>query len=112
MSDCQPPHSPTTCETVCLRLGLEPMWWELKPSQNPAWDFNLHDWDSSPAKAHDICYGPNEAQFLDVSLQKEYSERQRQVRSGFIQIQKEADSDSGRVWAITEGECGCEMWHG
>ena len=84
MSDCQPPHSPTTCETVYLRLGLEPMWWGLKPSENPSWDLklrdwdsNLHDWDSSPAKAHSSWYRPNEAQFLNVSLQKEYSERQR-----------------------------------
>ena len=57
----------------------------LKPSQN-LWYLVL---------------GPNEAQVLDVSLQKEFSEMQS-VRSGFTQIQREAHS-TDRVWAITEG---------
>ena len=33
------------------------------------------------------------------------------VRSGFIQIQREAHSTE-KVWAITEGECGPEVWRG
>ena len=40
-------------------------------------------WDSNPAKTHglpteiiDLVLGPNEAQVLDVSSQKEFSERQ------------------------------------
>ena len=39
-------------ETVYLRLGLEPMWLGLKPSQNLAWDLNPYGWDSNPAKTH------------------------------------------------------------
>ena len=47
------------CETIYLRLGLEPMTWDqnpakpslgLEPSQNPAWDLNPGDWNSNPAK--------------------------------------------------------------
>ena len=41
-------------------LGLEPTWLGLKPSQNPQY----------------LVLGPNEAQVLDVSSQKEFSERQ------------------------------------
>ena len=79
-------------ETIYLRLELEHICQDLnlaKPSlgpegsQNPAWDSNPCGWDSNPAKVHtlppeisDLVLGPNEAQFLDVSLQKEFSERQ------------------------------------
>ena len=41
-------------------VGLEPMWLGLKPSQNPQY----------------LVSGSNEAQVLDVSLQKEFTERQ------------------------------------
>ena len=41
-------------ETVYLRLGLEPPWLGLEPSQNPQY----------------LVSGPNEAQVLDVSSQK------------------------------------------
>ena len=41
-------------------MGLEPTWLGLKPSQNPWY----------------LVSGPNEAQVLDVSSQKEFSERQ------------------------------------
>ena len=47
-------------ETVYLRWGLEPMWLGLESSQNPQY----------------LVSGPNEAQVLDVSLQKEFSEGQ------------------------------------
>ena len=47
-------------ETVYLRWGLELMWLVLKPSQNPQY----------------LVSGLNEAQVLDVSWQKEFSERQ------------------------------------
>ena len=47
-------------ETIYLRLGLEPMWLGLEPSQNPQW----------------LVSGPNEAEVLDVLSQKEFSERQ------------------------------------
>ena len=59
-------------------LGLEPV-------QNPAWDSNPWGLGSNPAKTQlslpteitDLVSGPNEALVLDVSLQKEFSERQR-----------------------------------
>ena len=41
-------------------LKLEPTWLGLKPSQNPGYLFS----------------GPNKAQVLGVSLQKEFSEKQ------------------------------------
>ena len=44
-------------------LGLEPIWLRLKPSQNP--------WH--------LVSGSNKAQVLDVSLQKEFSERQSEI---------------------------------
>ena len=47
-------------ETVYLRWGLKLMWLVLKPSQNPQY----------------LVSGLNEAQVLDVSWQKEFSERQ------------------------------------
>ena len=37
-------------ETIYHRLGLEPTWFGLKPSQNPVWDSYSHGWDSNPAK--------------------------------------------------------------
>ena len=65
------------------RLGLEPTWPGLEPSQNLDWDLNPHGWGSNPAKTHSLpteithlVSGPNEAQVLDVSSQKEFSERQ------------------------------------
>ena len=39
-------------ETIYLRLGLEPTWLRLKPSQTPACALNPHVWDSNPAKTH------------------------------------------------------------
>ena len=47
-------------EIVYLRLGLEPTWLGLMPSQNPWY----------------LVSGPNEAQVLDFSSHKEFSERQ------------------------------------
>ena len=47
-------------ETIYLRLGLEPMWLGLESSQNPQY----------------LVSGPNEAQVLNISLQKEFTERQ------------------------------------
>ena len=70
-------------ETVHLRLGLEPMRPELKPGLNADWDLDPHGWDSNRAKTHSLpteithlVSGLNEAQVLDVSSQKEFSERQ------------------------------------
>ena len=69
-------------EAVSLGLGLEPTWLGLKPSQNPAWDLNPCGCNLNSAKTHglpteitDLVSGPNEAQVLDVSSQKEFSER-------------------------------------
>ena len=53
-------------ETIYLRLGLEPMCWD----SNPAKTHGL------PTEIIDLVLGPNEAQVLDVSSQKEFSERQ------------------------------------
>ena len=72
-----PPSLHTTQnQTVHLRVGLG-------PSQNPLWDLNTPGWDTNLAKTHsllteitDLVSRPNEGQVLDVSLQKESSERQ------------------------------------
>ena len=55
----------------------------LEPSQNPGWDLNPRSWGSNLAKSHSLpteiahlVSGLNEAQVLDVSSQKEFSERQ------------------------------------
>ena len=55
----------------------------LEPGQNPDWGLNPRDQDSNPAKTHSLpteithlVSGLNEAQVLDVSSQKEFSERQ------------------------------------
>ena len=55
----------------------------LKLSLNPDGDLNPHSWDSNLAKTCSLpteithmVSGLNEAQALDVSLQKEFSERQ------------------------------------
>ena len=64
-------------------LSIKPTWQGLKHSQDPVWNLNPHRWDSNPAQRHgfpteiiDLVSGPNEAQVLDVSLQKELNERQ------------------------------------
>ena len=64
-------------------LSIKPTWQGLKPSQNPVWNLNPHSWDSNPAQRHsflaeitDLISGPNEAEVLDVSLQKEFRKRQ------------------------------------
>ena len=43
-------------EAGYFRLGLEPTWLGLKPSQNPGWDSNSHHWDSNPAQTHSTWY--------------------------------------------------------
>ena len=88
-------------ETMHLRLGLEPTCPGLEPGQNPDWDLSPRSWDSNPAQTHGLpteithlsgkirkqtgwrqaidsvlVSGLNEAQVLDVSSQKEFSERQ------------------------------------
>ena len=64
-------------------LSIKPTWQGLKPSQDPVWNLNPHHWDLNPAQRHgfpteiiDLVSGPNVAQVLDVSLQKEFSKRQ------------------------------------
>ena len=70
-------------ENVHFRLGLEPTRPGLEPGQNPDWDLSPLGRDSNPAKTHSLpteithlVSGLNEAQVLDVSSQKEFSERQ------------------------------------
>ena len=46
-------------ETIYLRLGLEPMWLGLESSQNPQY----------------LVSGPDRAEVLDISWQKEFTER-------------------------------------
>ena len=67
-----------------------PTWPGFKPGQNPDWHLNPHGrdsnprgWDSNRAKTHGLpseithlVSGLNEAQVLDVPLQKKFSERQ------------------------------------
>ena len=52
-------------ETVHLRLGLEPMCWDSNPAKT----------HSLPTEITHLVSGFNEAQFLDVTSQKEFSER-------------------------------------
>ena len=54
----------------------------MKP-RNSNWDLNQRGWDSNPVKTPSLpteiihlASAFNEAQFLDVSLQKEFSEKQ------------------------------------
>ena len=54
-------------ETIFLRLGYELMCWD----SNPAKTYGL------PNKIKDLVSGPNKTQVLDVSSQKEFSERLR-----------------------------------
>ena len=70
-------------EAIYLRLSLESMCWDSNPAKNPVWDSNPCGWDLNSAKTHglstkitDRVSGPIEAQVLDVSLQKEFNERQ------------------------------------
>ena len=56
-------------ETVYLRWGLELMWLVLKPSQNPQYLV-------SGLNEAQVLFFFFEAQVLDVSCQKEFSERQ------------------------------------
>ena len=60
-------------ETFYLRLSLEPTWPGLEPSQNPARDSaKTH---GLPTEITDPVLGSNEPLVLDISLQKEFSER-------------------------------------
>ena len=55
----------------------------LEPRQKLAWDLNPCGWASNLAKIHGppteithLILGPSETQIIDVSLQKEFSEKQ------------------------------------
>ena len=68
--------------TVALAVLLVLQVQVVKPFTSD-WDLNPCGWDSNPAKTHglptemiDLALGPNEAQVLDISSQKEFSERQ------------------------------------
>ena len=63
-------------EAVHLRLGLEPMLPGLELSQNPDCDLNPAKTHSLPTDITHLVLGLKETQVLDVSLQKEFSERQ------------------------------------
>ena len=68
--------------TVALAVLLVLQVQVVKPFTSD-WGLNPCGWDSNPAKTHglpteiiDLALGPNEAQVLDVSLQKELNETQ------------------------------------
>ena len=70
-------------------LGLEP---------SPVWDPNPGK--SLPTEIRDLVPGPNEAQVLDGSLQKEFSERHNDREEAALFREKHS---TDRVWHITEG---------
>ena len=66
-----------------LRLGLEHLQPGFNPGQNPDSDSNPRSRDLNPATTNSLpneithlVSGLNEAQVLDISLQKEFSEKQ------------------------------------
>ena len=70
-------------ETIHLRLGVEPMCWDSNLAKTQFGTLNLHDQDSNtaktqglPTKTRHLVSGLNEAQVIEVSLQKKFSERQ------------------------------------
>ena len=53
----QPGVEPIPCtgsETIYLRLGLDPTWLRLEPSQNPVWDSNSAKTYSLPTEVTDL----------------------------------------------------------
>ena len=92
-------------------LGPKPTWLGLKPSQNPAWDLNQRVWDSNPAKIHGIWFlDLMKIRFL-MSHRWKNSVRDKVIGKKWIYSDTER-SIPHRAWGITEGEHGCEMWHG
>ena len=75
----------------------------------PAWDLNARGWELKPSQNPlYLVSEPNEAQVLDVSSQKEFSERQSKK---WIYSDTER-STLHRLCAIPEGDSGSEMWQG
>ena len=66
-------NSLQTLETVYLRLGFESTQLALEPSQN----------------LQDLVSGPNGAQVLNVSSQKEFSERDKLIGKKWISLDSE-----------------------
>ena len=74
-------------------MGLEPTWLGLKPSQNPWY----------------LVSEPNEAQVLEVSSQKEFTERQSDRQEVDLIRYREKHTPQTRVWAIAKGKCSHEI---
>ena len=65
-------------ETVYHRLGLEPMCWDTNPPKTLLGTWTHMAGTQEPSNnSQYLVSGPNKAQVLDVSSQKEFSERQR-----------------------------------
>ena len=65
-------------ETVHLRLGLEPTCWDSNPAKT----------HSLPTEITHLVSGLNEAQVLDVSSQKELSERHKVMGKKWIYLER------------------------
>ena len=83
----------------------------MKPCTSD-WDLNPRGRDSNPAKAHGLLTeithlvsGLKEAQVLDVSSQKEFSDKV--IGKKRIYLER---NTFHRVWAISEGEKGTRVW--
>ena len=90
--------------TICLRLELEPMCQD----SNPARTHGL------PTEITLLVSGPDEAQVLDVSLQKEFSEKQSMSKKGILFREKHTPQTecqpSQRVNAALK--CGVVSYYG
>ena len=92
------------------------MWLGLKPSQNPAWDLNLHGWDLNPhgwdlnpAKTHNIWF-PDlmKLRFLMFHCGKN-SVRDKVIGKKWIYSDKERSTLQGQSVGI-QSKCGHKIW--
>ena len=98
----------TPSETVYHRLGLEPTWLGLEPSQNPGWALNPHSWDSNPAKTHSTWFQDlMKLRFL-MSHHRKNSVRDKVIGKKWLYSDTDKNTPH-RVWAIAQGECNSEM---
>ena len=63
-------------ETVYLRLGLKPMCWDSNPAKTLLGTWTHMAGTQTQPKPQYLVLGPNEAQVLGISSQKEFSKRQ------------------------------------
>ena len=91
-------------EIVYLRLGLEPTWLGLRPSQNLAWDWNPHGWDLNPAKTHGTWFQDLMKLGFLTSHRRKNSVRDKVIGKKWIYSDTERRT-LHRVWSIAEDEC-------